>query len=225
MTSRALHRWKRSLPLALSIVAAFGMVALFATVVLVRVFLYEPYSMPAGSMIPTMLPGDRFYVDKRDVSIRDVHRGEMIVFRFPKDPSITYVKRAVGLAGDHIEIAGREVKVNGKALPRKPVTDLESFPSLVRWLDEKRRIFKETNDGAEYLIAFDDGAPGVPGGTYEVTDGALFVLGDNRDNSYDSRSWGLVPRDSVLGKPQLIWFSMDPETHAIRKERFGLRPR
>jgi signal peptidase I len=144
-------------------------------------------------MTYTLMPGDYFMSNPRKFAGQDPSRGDLIVFLFPRDPSLKYVKRVIGLPGETIVIKGGEVLVNGVRLQEPYVS-----------IDNNRE-------------------PQVPGGKFAVPDGHFFVLGDNRDNSSDSRHWGYVPRSNLYGNIEYIWFSLD-SVYGIRTERIGLRP-
>ena len=181
----ARHRsfWKTSTGRLLSM-------ALF--VLIVRIFIGEASVVPTGSMEGTILVGDHLFMDKffygpeipftnlRLPAIKSVHRGDIIVFRYPKDPTETYLKRVAAVGGDSVELRNGQLIINGKA-----VTE----PYAV-------------HHGSLYS-PYEQMAPIV------VPRGKLFVMGDNRDNSSDSREWGFVPMENVIGEPLLVYWSYD----------------
>lgn len=183
---------------------------------MVRRFFLEPYLVPAGSMIPTLWPGDRFYADKRQQTL---HRGDIVVFLNPKDPQITFVKRVVALPGDLVEITESGIRVNATLLARQGEPCSENM--LPADLVGKYVCHKETLDGRTYEVIQDPS--GKEKNTFpetKIPEGQIFVLGDHRDNSYDSRFIGTIPLENVVGKPLQIWLSFDPE-EGIRAERIG----
>lgn len=195
---------------------AFNIVILlFATTTLVQAFV-----VPTGSMEGTLLIGDHLFVDKLAYSPagslsryllphRDVRRGDIVVFRYPVDPNLNYVKRVIGTPGDRLRIAARQVYVNGQPIPepykshirREALPYLDNFPAqpYVRIYPQGWEMLKQHVVGGELV---------VPAGHY-------FCMGDNRDNSEDSRFWGFVPRENIVGKPLLIFWSYDAPTEHL----------
>jgi signal peptidase I len=198
-----------------------------------RSFLVEPFKIPSGSMIPTLLIGDFILVNKfaygirlpvANVKIIDVgspKRGDVMVFRYPADPSLDYIKRVVGLPGDRIEYRDKELRVNGAPVPRRQLGDYESRERLQYF-----PRYLETFDGAEHEIILEKEAPGFVGrvmdfghsGNCDYNSGGLactvpaghyFMMGDNRDNSSDSRVWGFVPDANIVGKAFFIWLNLN----------------
>ena len=142
-------------------------------------YLIQAFKMPTGSMEPTLLVGDHILIDKHIYRSNEPERGDIIIFQYPPDPKVAYVKRLIGLPGDTVEIIGRTVYINGAALKEKYAQFLD--PSSV----------------------FDRYGP------LRVPPHQYFVLGDNRDNSQDSRFWGCIPRENLLGKPLIIYWSFE----------------
>jgi signal peptidase I len=200
-------------------------------VFVLRSFLFEPFRIPSGSMIPTLEIGDLILVNKYQYGIRlpvihkkiiDVgspQRGDVMVFRFPHNPSQDYIKRVVGLPGDRVEYADRRVSINGQPVPLTP---------LPRYFEEERvqyyAQFLEKLGQVEHRIILSEG-PGVPpmraflhthpqacrysseAVSCTVPAGHYFVMGDNRDNSEDSRFWGFVPDENIVGRAFFIWMN------------------
>ncbi|WP_080507741.1 signal peptidase I [Bryobacter aggregatus] len=211
-----LERWNRArLQLAET---QRGMIAEWTVTVLILLFatttLAQAFVIPTGSMEDTLLVGDHLLVDKLSYSpagsftkhllpYQDVQRGDIIVFRYPEDIKQTYVKRAIGLPGDHIRIENKQLVLNGKqvAEPYKVHKTgyidsyRDNFPSepLMPLFPGGRRMLREN----------------VQGGELVVPAGAIFALGDNRDESEDSRYWGFVPRENIVGKPLIIYWSYE----------------
>lgn len=158
-------------------------------VLFLRVFVFQNYKVPTESMVDTILPGDRLIVNMfclreqghplldKVLPVRKIERGDPVAFRFPKDPRLLYVKRVIGLPGDIVTVRGKYVFIDGA------------------WLHEPYARFA---DAAVYRPPF---------GPYRVPPGHYFVMGDNRDRSYDSRMWGPVSKDLVLGSPWVIFWS------------------
>jgi signal peptidase I len=202
-------------------------------VFLLRSFLVEPFKIPSGSMIPTLQIGDFILVNKFTYGIRlpvvnvkviDIgspRRGDVMVFRYPADPSLDYIKRVVGLPGDRIEYRDKVLSVNGNPLPRKALPDYESRERLQYFPH-----FLESFDGAEHEIILEKEVPGFVNrvmdfkhsGNCDYNSGGLvctvppghyFAMGDNRDNSSDSRVWGFVPDENIVGKAFFIWLNLN----------------
>jgi len=190
--------------------------ALFPVVLVVfllRSFVVEPFRIPSGSMLPSLHIGDFILVNKFSYGIRlpvlhnkvaDVGgpaRGDVMVFRYPKDPALNFVKRVVGLPGDVVEYRAKELFINGEMVARE--TD-GAFAFDPRGREGARYV--ETIDDSAHAIVID---PAVRGRDMRVTVPAAsyFVMGDNRDHSNDSRYWRFVPEDHVVGRAFFIWFS------------------
>jgi signal peptidase I len=199
-------------------------------VFLLRSFLVEPFKIPSSSMVPTLLVGDFILVNKFTYGIRlpvankkivelgSPKRGDVMVFRYPDDPSLDYIKRVVALPGDRLEYRNKRLIINGQPAPMKQLDDYLSRERM-----QFSRRFVETLDGTPHEILIDDDAPAavVPtrtaGGNcnYNTTGlactvppGHYFVMGDNRDNSSDSRVWGFVPDENIVGKAFFIWLNL-----------------
>jgi len=184
-------------------------VALVGATLAFRVSLYEPFRQPSASMMPTLRAGDLFFVSKWAYASRPPQRGDIVVFRLPTAPDVRYVKRLVGLPGDvlHYDPASKRLTINGAGVP---VEDLGADPE-----NANARRVRELLDGGPHLQLWQLGFSGG-GGTYAVPDGHYFVLGDNRDNSQDSRyeSVGFVPRENIVGKVVRIWWNPEMPNRA-----------
>ena len=201
-------------------------------VFLLRSCLVEPFKIPSGSMIPTLLVGDFILVNKFAYGIRlpvlnrkiaDVgalQRGDVVVFRYPVDPSLDYIKRVVGLPGDRVEYRNKRLSINGRAVPTRQVEDYLSRESM-----QYSRRYLETLNGVEHQIIVEEDAPAfvaharafphagncnynMAGLACTVPPGHYFMMGDNRDNSSDSRVWGFVPDENIVGKAFFIWLNL-----------------
>jgi signal peptidase I len=192
-------------------------------VLLFRTFLIEPFRIPSGSMVPTLLVGDFVLVNKfayglrlpvtdtKIINIGEPHRGDIAVFKYPPNPKEDYIKRIIGLPGDTISVHDEQVFVNGKPLPQSylgPITDTD--PESVRTakaggIEHVEHIGQVTHK--IIILPPFDRAPQTDG-TWTVPKDCYWAMGDNRDNSSDSRFWGPVPEADLRGKAFLIWFSL-----------------
>lgn len=217
---------------------------------LLRSFWLEPFRIPSASMVPTLLVGDFILVNKYAYGIRlpiinkkvidigNPKRGDVMVFRYPKDPSQDFIKRVIGLPGDRIDYINKRLTVNGKPVSVSAAGDFvlqQSFSVMSR--------FKETIDGKSHFILNDPNTPPyVPqeavlpyaykenchytgdGVSCLVPPGHYFMMGDNRDESADSRFWGFVPDENIVGKAFFIWFHADrilPVPGGVDFQRIG----
>jgi signal peptidase I len=214
----AIREWAESLFVAL-IIAMF-----------LRTFVLEAFKIPSGSMIPTLLVGDHIFVNKFVYGIRlpfmsyrltewsEPKHGDVIVFAYPHDPDKDYIKRVIGVPGDHIEMRGQDLFVNGEIVKMS-----ESEPYT--YTDEttggmEHAILRHAMLGnAQFNIIYDESRL-HPTMEYTVEPRHLFVMGDNRDNSADSRAWGQVPYDNVKGRAIVVWWSHS-EHEGIRFDRMG----
>jgi signal peptidase I len=195
----------------------------------IRSFLFEPFHIPSGSMIPTLLVGDYLFVEKYAYGYSrysfpfgfnlfsgrifgsDPERGDVVVFKLPRDPSIDYIKRIVGLPGDHIQMKKGILWINGEAVKREPVADYidENGQAVTRYIET-------LPNGVSHSILEQNGDTGQYDDTNEVViePGHYFAMGDNRDNSADSRAdVGQVPAENLVGRAALIFFSTDGTAH------------
>jgi len=186
-------------------------------VLLLRSFLVEPFRIPSGSMIPTLWVGDFILVNKFAYGIRlpvvnlkfiDIgkpQRGDVVVFRYPEDPSTDYIKRIVGLPGDRIEYHDKTVFINGTAMPQQyvgPYTEVSTGVPL------PARLQVESIGAVKHeLVIHPDYFGRLDAGAWQVPEGSYFAMGDNRDNSNDSRAWGFVPERNLVGKAFMIWMN------------------
>lgn len=202
-----------------------------ALVFVLRSFLFEPFKIPSSSMVPTLLVGDLILVNKytygirlpvinkKIIEINDPERGDVMVFKYPVDPSQDYIKRVVGVPGDKITYKNKRLTINGKELSYEQMPDYLDESSLTysqqlqeningvahRVLNSESVQVHATNErnfpGHEQCVfSGDDFSCTVPAGTY-------FMMGDNRDNSMDSRYWGFVPDKNIVGKAFFVWMN------------------
>lgn len=183
-------------------------------------FFALPYRMSTGSMIPTVLPGDFIMTDRRiDHSAENygLKRGELVVFKYPKNKEKHFIKRVIGLPGDEIEIEGMELFVNGERRTGKEVSYLERRRD--KNIKKGTVAFYEKGDSGTYIVFYIEGTA-RKNLIVTVPEGYCFVLGDNRDNSMDSRHWGMVPLIDVVARAKQVYFSVNPEG-GIRWGRIG----
>ena len=199
-------------------------------VLLLRSFLMEPFRIPSGSMMPTLLVGDFILVNKYTYGIRlpvinkkivDMgapQRGDVVVFRYPKDPSLDYIKRVVGLPGDRIGYVQKQIYVNGKPVEQEAKGSYTGVGAGLSMSGAGLLIERLGDVVHDILIVPNqssiEGEVQVPAGHY-------FVMGDNRDNSNDSRFWGFVPEENLVGKAFMIWMSWDSANGGVGWSRIG----
>ena len=200
-------------------------------VLILRSFLVEPFRIPSGSMIPTLKVGDFILVNKFSYGIRlpvldakvigigEPERGDVVVFRFPKDPSIDYIKRVIGLPGDRIAYRNKSVYINGERVPVNklgPYTETKDGLPIPGANRMNEQISKEVN----HEILIESMRPAF-NGEWIVPENHYFVMGDNRDNSNDSRFWGFVPEKNLVGEAFMIWMNWNFEDGGIEWSRIG----
>jgi len=199
-------------------------------VLLLRSFLVEPFRIPSGSMMPTLLVGDFILVNKYAYGIRlpvlnrkviDIgapQRGDVVVFRFPKDPHVDYIKRLVGVPGDHIVYRNKTLSINGKKVAQIPAGTYIGTGSGLSMSGASLR--REILGSVEHNILVLPRVSGI-GADVVVPPGHYFVMGDNRDNSNDSRYWGFVPDQNLVGKAFMIWMNWDSAAGGVAWDRIG----
>ena len=208
-----------------------GLFPVIVIVFLLRSFLFEPFKIPSGSMIPTLLVNDLILVNKFHYGVRlpvinlkvlDNHspeRGDVMVFRYPPKPSLDYIKRVVGIPGDEVAYLNKKLTINGKPLPKTALPDFFDADSM-----RYAKQFEEINGERKYRLLNDDDRPSFIAGAdnfpnrdncrystegvvCKVPEGHYFMMGDNRDNSLDSRYWGFVPEQNIVGKAFFVWMN------------------
>jgi len=205
-TRNFIHEWSLNI-----------LILLFGTTTLVQAFI-----VPTPSMDTTVMVGDHLLVDKLSYAppgsisryflpYTAPKRGDIIVFRYPMDISQNYVKRVMGVPGDHIHLVNKVVYLNGKPLLNEPYAQ-HIFPNPYPYRDN----FPTEPDGPVYDRAKQMLAEHVQNGEVVVPPDSYFAMGDNRDNSLDSRYWGLVPRDNITGKPLVVFWSYDAPTEDLK---------
>ena len=208
-----------------------GLFPVILVVFLLRSFLFEPFKIPSGSMVPTLLIGDLILVNKyhygvrlpvvnkKVIALNEPQRGDVMVFRYPANPSVDYIKRVVGLPGDEVAYRNQRLYLNGKEI------ETQAQPEF--YDDESTRYFKQYTEKlgeVEHRILVDVQRPSYvrasgefpfkdncqysgEGVTCKVPQGHYFMMGDNRDNSEDSRFWGFVPDENIVGKAFFVWMN------------------
>ncbi|MFP4080137.1 MAG: signal peptidase I [Ectothiorhodospira sp.] len=201
-------------------------------VLLLRSFVAEPFRIPSGSMMPTLLVGDFILVNKFAYGLRlpVLHtriletgrpgRGDVAVFRFPRRPDEDYIKRIVGLPGDRVAFRGERLYINDEAVNLEDLGRYEG-DGAGEVMTGARLMEERLGDARHRILKWPDRPS--PEGEVRVPEGQYFVLGDNRDNSNDSRFWGFVPEANLVGRAMVIWMNWDPVSHTVRLERLGDR--
>ncbi|GKT11274.1 MAG: signal peptidase I [Thiomicrorhabdus sp.] len=192
----------------------------FLVVLVLRSFIIEPFRIPSGSMYPTLQIGDFIAVNKfaygvklpviqtTIIPVSDPERGDVVVFKYPKDPAVDYIKRVVGIPGDQITYAGRTLFVNGKAVKSDYMGKYKGTDSGS--VMNGASVIKETfNNNTTHEILLDTNKKSLDMNTVVVPEGHYFMMGDNRDHSNDSRFWGFVPAKNLKGKAFGIWMNWD----------------
>ncbi|MEH3087799.1 MAG: signal peptidase I [Xylophilus ampelinus] len=208
-----------------------GLFPVIAAVFLLRSFVVEPFKIPSGSMIPTLLVGDLILVNKFTYGIRlpvinakvtegtAPQRGDTMVFRYPPQPSVDYIKRVVGVPGDEVAYLNKRLTINGQPVPTTALPDFFDADAMryFKQFEEKlgaqphRMIVDDQRPafvpGADDFAFRDQCRYSVEGVTCKVPAGHYFMMGDNRDNSLDSRYWGFVPDKNIVGKAFFVWMN------------------
>ncbi|MEN9472458.1 MAG: hypothetical protein RLZZ495_547 [Pseudomonadota bacterium] len=208
-----------------------GLFPVIISVFFLRSFVVEPFKIPSGSMLPTLLIGDMILVNKFTYGLRlpvihtkviegkAVQRGDVMVFRYPPKPQLDYIKRVIGVPGDTVAYLNKRLTINGKVIETEIVPDFFDDQAITysKQLQEslgenKHRLLNDDNrpafiSGASAFAGREGCQYSVEGVSCKVPAGHYFVMGDNRDNSLDSRYWGFVPDANIVGKAFMIWMN------------------
>ena len=208
-----------------------GLFPVICAVFLLRSFLFEPFKIPSGSMIPTLLVGDLILVNKFTYGVRlpvinkkitqgnAPQRGDVMVFRYPPQPNMDYIKRVVGVPGDEVAYLNKRLTVNGQEVPTTAMPDFFDAGAMryFKQLEEKlgqqpHRLLNNPEvpafiQGASDFAHRDQCRYSIEGVVCKVPEGHYFMMGDNRDNSLDSRYWGFVPDANIVGKAFFVWMN------------------
>lgn len=213
-----------------------GLFPVIVAVFVLRSFLFEPFKIPSGSMIPTLMVGDLILVNKFHYGLRlpvlntkitegrKVERGDVMVFRYPPKPSLDYIKRVIGLPGDEVAYLNKTLTINGQPLPRDSLPEFFEEDAMRYFKQYEERIPAVSGGQVTHRLLNDDARPVFIAGADEfpfkaqchysaegvrctVPEGHYFMMGDNRDNSLDSRYWGFVPDSNIVGKAFFVWMN------------------
>ncbi len=208
-----------------------GLFPVIAIVFVLRSFLFEPFKIPSGSMIPTLWVGDLILVNKFTYGIRlpvintkitegnKPARGDVMVFRYPPQPSLDYIKRVVGLPGDEVAYLNKRLTINGQVVPTESVPDFFDEDAMRYFKQYQEQLGTHTHrllnnpdvpafvQGASNFAYRDNCRYSVEGVVCKVPEGHYFMMGDNRDNSLDSRYWGFVPDANIVGRAFFVWMN------------------
>ncbi len=202
-------------------------------VLVVRSFIAEPFRIPSNSMMPTLLTGDFILVSKFSYGIRlpvtetkvipvgEPRRGDVAVFRYPENPAEDYIKRVIGLPGDVVEYRDKVLSVNGERIAATPDGSYVGVGSGREMTGAE--LFDEQLADVEHKILVDPRIRSRPDGegVWRVPEGHYFVMGDNRDHSLDSRFWGFVPEQNLVGRAFFIWMNWDGKNGGVDFSRLG----
>jgi signal peptidase I len=208
---------------------AYSLFPVLALVLVLRSFVVEPFRIPSGSMYPTLHVGDFILVNKMSYGIRlpviysklldtsNPERGDVAVFRFPAEPDKDYIKRVIGLPGDKISYINKTLMVNGKVLKQTLIGRYEA-PDSGAVMNGALELEEKYRDDRHHHILVDKERNSTDLMDIEVPEGHYFVVGDNRDHSYDSRFWGFVPEENLKGRAFFIWMHFDD---GVNTDRIG----
>ena len=203
----------------------------FLVVLILRSFIVEPFRIPSSSMMPTLLIGDFILVNKYNYGIRlpmvnikivdnrTPKRGDVVVFRSPENPAIPFIKRVVAIPGDHIQYANKILYINGTQINRNTLGRYEGKGAGIT--ESGNLWFEEFLDDVEHDILINPNRRTLFNSDTVVPDEHYFVMGDNRDNSSDSRVWGFVPDKNLVGRAFFIWMNWDRKNGGVGWSRIG----
>ncbi len=221
---------KPKLPIVVDYARSFF--PLLVIVLVIRSFIFQPFKVPSGSLMPTILPGDYIAVNMAAYGLRlplthtkilntgHLKRGQIALFRWPGDPQhLNYVKRVIGLPGDTISYINKVLYINGKKMSQKVVGDATDYKCITGQPVCTVNKIQENLDGVKHYILVNPSAPAQNFYNIKVPPREYFMMGDNRDSSDDSRYWGFVPNNAIIGRPFAIFFSWNSRTGHARWDR------
>lgn len=232
-----MHRRKRQIVVArkppLLVEYSRSFFPVFLIVVAIRAFVFQPYRVPTGSLEPTVIPGDLIFVTQYNYGIKlplweatilptgKPQRGQIALFRWPVNPKLTFVKRVIGVPGDHISYQHKVFTINGKTAKQQY---LGKFDEIMQGGETQTvRRYAENLNGLKHDILANPNASANDFNDLVVPEGMYFMVGDNRDDSDDSRSWGFVPESYFIGKAQFVWFNVQLNPFAVHWKRIGTK--
>ncbi len=205
----------------------------FLIVLVIRAFIAQPYRVPTGSLEPTVIPGDLILVtqynyglkiplwDKTLIPTGKPKTGQIALFRWPVNPKVTFVKRVIGVPGDHISYINKVLTINGKEATQKFV----GYAKEILGGDRTRMVkkYEENLNGIKHFIYVNPEVPVQDFKDLVVPKGKYFMMGDNRDDSDDSRNWGFVPLPYYIGRARIVWMNWDSSKYRVRWDRIGTK--
>lgn len=203
----------------------------FLVAMTIRWLLFEAYVIPSGSMLPSLLINDHIFVNKLVYGVRvpftkkyilefaQPKRGEIVVFKYPENEDIFFVKRVIGLPGDKLEYNDGVLKINGQIVNKVPATDKWDFDFVsnedLRADKEDFKHLRETNGEVTYSILEKSYESPMGYGPLTIPEGKYFVMGDNRNSSHDSRFWHSLPKENIIGRASMVWLTCDSKLKII----------
>lgn len=209
----------------------------FLAVLVIRSFIFQIYRVPTGSLVPTVLPGDFIFSTQFSYGLKlpitgatilplgHPTRGEIAIFPAPPNPKITYIKRIIGVPGDHIIYKNHQLTINGRKIQQKiigPMPYITNYPGDRNFQGQLREEYLP-NGKTHQILVNPSRSEDTASYNFRVPKGYYFAMGDDRDDSADSRMWGFVPANTFQAKGQFILFSWDPIKHRVRWSRIGRR--
>lgn len=205
----------------------------FLIVLVIRAFVFQPYRVPTGSLEPTVMPGDLIFVtqynyglklplwDKVIIPVKHPQRGEIALFRWPVNPKLTFVKRVIGVPGDHVSYVNKVLTINGEVATQQSMGDFQEdlgqgqFRTVQRYREQLPEITHE--------ILVNPAASATDFQDLVIPPGFYLMIGDNRDNSDDSRDWGFVAERNFIGRARFVWFNIQLSPFSMAWHRIGTK--
>lgn len=211
---------------------AHSLFPVFLIVLLIRAFIGQPFHVPTGSLEPTIMPGDLLIVTQYSYGLRlpvlntkildlgEPKAGDIVVFRSPAEAGMDLIKRTIGVPGDHVVYKNRVLTINGKVMTQTFVADGVDEEPIDQGGNIPSKIMLENLQGVKHQILLHNQGGELTNFDFTVPKGYYFMMGDNRDNSGDSRVWGFMPEENIIGKARFIFLSWN---HGIRWSRIGIK--